>query len=75
MSGAGLIRFESERLILRRFTDSDLAPFLSYRNDPEVARYQAWDSCTEREATAMIKDMKSLRPGTPGRVVPARHRT
>ena len=41
MSGEGFTRLESERLILRRFADSDLVPFLAYRNDPEVARYQA----------------------------------
>ena len=66
MSAAGFTRLESERLILRRFTDSNLAPFLAYRNDPEVARYQAWESCTEREAAAMIEELESLRPGTPG---------
>jgi RimJ/RimL family protein N-acetyltransferase len=66
MSGAGFTRLESQRLVLRRFDDRDLAPFLAYRNDPEVARYQAWESCTEREAIAMIEELKSLQPGTPG---------
>ena len=66
MSGQEFTRLESERLILRRFVDSDLAPFLAYRNDPEVACYQAWESCTEREATAMIDEMKPLQPGAPG---------
>ncbi len=66
MSGQEFTRLESERLILRRFADSDLAPFLTYRNDPEVARYLAWESCTEHEAIAMIEELKSLQPGTPG---------
>jgi RimJ/RimL family protein N-acetyltransferase len=66
MTEAGFTRLESERLILRRFKASDLAPFLAYRNDPEVARYQTWDSYTEREATAMIEELESLQPGTPG---------
>jgi RimJ/RimL family protein N-acetyltransferase len=66
MREAGFTRLESERLILRRFDDSDLMPFLAYRNDPEVARYQAWESCTEHEASAMIDELKSLQPGTPG---------
>jgi RimJ/RimL family protein N-acetyltransferase len=66
MSGQDFARLESERLILRRFADSDLAPFLAYRNDPEVARYQAWESYTEHEASAMIEELKSLQPGTPG---------
>jgi hypothetical protein len=30
---------ESERLVLRRFEDPDPIPFMSYRNDPEVAKY------------------------------------
>jgi RimJ/RimL family protein N-acetyltransferase len=66
LSGGGFARLESERLILRRFTGSDLDPFLAYRNDPQVARYQAWESCTEGEATAMIEELESLQPGAPG---------
>ena len=57
---------ESERLILRRFKDSDLAPFGAYRNDPEVARYQAWDSCDEQEAVAFIRELESAQAGVPG---------
>lgn len=57
---------ESERLILRRFKDSDLAPFGAYRNDPEVARYQAWDSCDEQEAVAFIREMESAQADVPG---------
>jgi RimJ/RimL family protein N-acetyltransferase len=66
MSGAGFVSIESERLVLRRFADSDLAPFLVYRNDPEVARYQAWESCTEQEAMSMIKQLRKEEPGSPG---------
>jgi len=33
---------ESQRLLLRRFEESDLLPFLAYLNDPLVARYQSW---------------------------------
>ena len=66
MGDAGFTRIESERLILRRFKDSDLAPFMAYRNDPEVARYQSWDSCDEREARAFIREMQSAQSGVPG---------
>ncbi len=31
--------FETNRLILRAFQDSDLEPFMAYRSDPDVARY------------------------------------
>jgi RimJ/RimL family protein N-acetyltransferase len=57
---------EAAGVCCSRFEDSDLAPFMSYRNDPEVARYQAWETCTEQEATAMIEELKSQQPGTPG---------
>ena len=66
MSEVAFTRIESERLILRRFKDSDLAPFMAYRNDPEVARYQSWDSCDEQEARAFIREMESAQPGVPG---------
>jgi RimJ/RimL family protein N-acetyltransferase len=57
MSDVGFTRIESERLILRRFEDSDLELFVAYRNDPEVARYQSWDSFDEREASSPLRVM------------------
>ncbi len=44
----------------------DAVTLAGYRSLPEVARYQTWDSYTEREATAMIEELESLQPGTPG---------
>ena len=35
---------ETDRLKLRPFQMSDLDPFVAYRSDPEVARYQGWDA-------------------------------
>ncbi len=66
MGEAPFTRIESERLLLRRFQDSDLAPFTAYRNDPEVAKYQDWDSCGQQEAMAFIREMEAARPGAPG---------
>jgi RimJ/RimL family protein N-acetyltransferase len=66
MGDAEFTRIESERLVLRRFRDSDLELFVAYRNDPEVARYQSWDSFDEREARAFIREMASGQPGVPG---------
>lgn len=57
---------ETPRLILRRFRASDLASFMAYRNDPEVARYQSWESITRREATKFVSDQSRNRPGIPG---------
>jgi RimJ/RimL family protein N-acetyltransferase len=34
----------TERLTLRRFQAGDLPAFVAYRSEPEVARYQSWDT-------------------------------
>jgi RimJ/RimL family protein N-acetyltransferase len=57
----------SERLLLRSFQDSDLGPFLAYRNDPLVARYQSWAlPYTREQGIAFIDEMKRATPGIPG---------
>src|SRR5215204_1970103 len=66
MSEAAFTQIESERLWIRRFKDSDLAPFMAYRNDLEVAQYQSWDSLDEQEAKAFIREAGSAQPGVPG---------
>ena len=54
----------TERLIIRRFQDSDLEFFLAYRNDPEVAKYQGWSlPYTPESALAFIGAMKSISDG------------
>jgi RimJ/RimL family protein N-acetyltransferase len=58
---------EAERLILRRFSDADLLPFLAYLNDPLVARYQSWKTYSEKQAIAVIEEQSALDPGIPGR--------
>lgn len=57
---------ESQRLLLRRFRESDLPIFLAYLNDPLVARYQTWESYTEQKAREVIQEQKNLDPGLPG---------
>jgi RimJ/RimL family protein N-acetyltransferase len=54
------------RLILRQFADTDLGPFMAYRNDPLVARYQGWDGITLPQAQAFLREQQATRPGTPG---------
>ena len=66
MSEVTFTQIESKRLWIRRFKDCDLAPFMAYRNDPEVARYQSWDSLDEQEAKAFIREAGSAQPGVPG---------
>ncbi len=57
---------ETERLLLRRLRESDLAVFLAYRNDPQVARYQDWEGCTEKEARRMMLTLRREEPFAPG---------
>ena len=59
-------RLETERLILRRFTDSDLPSLFAYRNDPEVARYQNWSVMDESGLRVFIQNQQSLQPGALG---------
>lgn len=66
MGVAVFTSIESPRLTLRRFADADLEPFLAYLNDPEVARYQSWESYTEEQARAVIEQQKTRSPGLPG---------
>ena len=59
-------RLETARLRLRRFRDDDLARFMAYRNDPEVARYQNWERISLAEAQAFIQAERDVRLGVPG---------
>ena len=66
MSRPVFARIEAPRLVLRHFKPADLQAFHAYRNDPEVAKYQGWDSLSEERALAFIEEMASLQPGVPG---------
>src|SRR5260370_29173735 len=61
------ISLDTPRLILRRFRDSDLASFMAYRNDREIARYQSWESITRVEAAKFIAQQGRHHPGIPGK--------
>jgi RimJ/RimL family protein N-acetyltransferase len=55
------------RLILRRFVPNDLAAFVEYRCDPEVARYQSWDAPFSVESgERFLAELATAHPGTPG---------
>ncbi len=66
MSMVVFTTLETTRLRLRHFTDADLALFMAYRNDPEVAKYQGWEGISEPEARAFIQEQKEVQPGMPG---------
>ena len=55
------------RLSLRRFRAGDADSFAAYRADPEVARYQGWDSCSRAEAVSFIAAQLARAPFEPGR--------
>jgi len=62
-----MLILETPRLILRPFQDSDLEPFVAYRSDPEVARYQGWDAPYSVErATEFIAEMSHKQPAVQG---------
>lgn len=58
--------FSSARLIARRFGPRDLPSFVAMRNDPEVARYQSWESYTEAEGRHFLEELAHRNPGEPG---------
>jgi RimJ/RimL family protein N-acetyltransferase len=66
MSDSELLPFSTPRLVLRRFIETDVQPFLAYRSDPTVARYQSWESCNLAEATEFIQCHQSQEAGVPG---------
>ncbi len=66
MSMAVFTTLETPRLRLRHFRDADLALFMAYRNDPEVARYQGWEGISEPEARAFLQEQKEIQPSVPG---------
>jgi RimJ/RimL family protein N-acetyltransferase len=57
----------TERLRLRPFAADDLAAFVAYRSEPDVARYQSWDtSFSMADAERFLASQRDLELGTPG---------
>lgn len=57
---------ETPRLRLRRLQDADLPIFMAYRNDPDIARYQGWESISRADAQEFIRYMQEAPLGVPG---------
>jgi len=66
MNDSDLLPLPARRLTLRRFTEADVEPFLAYRNDSAVARYQSWEGCDRAEAKEFIRSHHSREAGVPG---------
>lgn len=57
----------TERLVIRLMRSDDAAAFAAYRNDPEVARFQAWDlPYSVDDARALIADQDGRDDLLPG---------
>jgi RimJ/RimL family protein N-acetyltransferase len=62
-----MVEIVTERLSLRRFRVDDLEALVAYRSDPEVARYQSWDSTYSRaDAESFLRSQRDLAFGQPG---------
>lgn len=54
----------TERLVLRRLTTHDLEPFVAYRAEPEIGRYQSWQPLSLAEAQTFIVEQQKIDIGT-----------
>jgi len=60
------IFFSTSRLIARGMALADVEPFVAYRSNADVARYQSWENYTLEEGRALVEEMQASRPGIPG---------
>lgn len=57
----------TNRLVLRPLAVEDVEPFVAYRTDPDVARYQSWDTSYSRaDAERLVAEQAAAELGTPG---------
>jgi aminoglycoside 6'-N-acetyltransferase len=63
----GFEALRTARLTLRRFRAEDAAALAAYRSDPDVARFQGWESpFLEEQAAAFIAELAGTHPDTAG---------
>lgn len=55
-----MLPVETKHLILRKFSANDLATFVRYRNNPEVAKYQSWSQYSSQDADEFFEQQKGL---------------
>lgn len=66
MNDLDLLPLPTPRLVLRRFTEADVAAFFAYRNDPKIARYQSWEGIELAAATEFVRHQQLQEAGVPG---------
>jgi RimJ/RimL family protein N-acetyltransferase len=67
MDAMSTVEIVTERLVVQTFRVDDLAAFVAYRSDPEVARYQSWHSpYSMADAESLLRSLRGLVFGQPG---------
>jgi RimJ/RimL family protein N-acetyltransferase len=66
MVDAAFDRLTSARLLLRRFRADDIAAFVRYRADAEVARFQSWENFTAEDGERFYEWGRTRHPDIPG---------
>ena len=67
MPDVSFTELPGRRVVVRRFRPEDVADFVTYRSDAEVARYQSWDAPYPAEqGERFVRQMMTAHPDTPG---------
>ena len=67
MPDVSFTELPGRRVLVRRFRPEDVAEFVAYRSDAEVARYQSWDApYPPDEGERFVAQMMTAHPDTPG---------
>lgn len=60
------LKINTERICIRNLKDSDLNDFFSYRSNPEITKYQGFDTMTVEQAKDFIDSQKEKKFGKAG---------
>jgi aminoglycoside 6'-N-acetyltransferase len=67
MPDVSFTELPGRRVLVRRFRPEDVAEFVAYRSDAEVARYQSWDApYPPEQGERFVAQMMTAHPDTPG---------
>jgi RimJ/RimL family protein N-acetyltransferase len=67
MPDVSFTELPGRRVVVRRFGPQDVAEFVAYRSEAEVARYQSWDApYPPEEGERFVAQLMTAHPDTPG---------
>ena len=67
MPDVSFTELPGRRVLVCRFRPQDVAEFVAYRSDAEVARYQSWDApYPQEQGERFVAEMMTAHPDTPG---------